>query len=69
MESAYYKCQCKKCGRKILVEIGLIGTPHNTEPVVTCAACLVIASQYKEKFPAQAQDIEDWQKQTARGNQ
>jgi hypothetical protein len=35
----YHKLKCSKCGRKILVEIGLIGVGHNAIVSVTCAEC------------------------------
>lgn len=68
MESIYYKCQCRKCGRKILVEMGSFGSRHTTKPDVICADCLVIAPQYKKKFPDRAQDIENWLRETPGGS-
>jgi hypothetical protein len=38
-----YLTACHKCGRKILVEMGLIGVPHHTGVSVTCGECLVLS--------------------------
>jgi DNA-directed RNA polymerase subunit RPC12/RpoP len=39
MKYEYHKLKCSSCGRKILVEIGLIGVSHNAMVSVTCADC------------------------------
>lgn len=53
-------CECRKCGRKIIVEMGLIGTQHHVGTGVTCADCLEINDKFKQEFPEIAQRIENW---------
>lgn len=63
IEYTYYKKKCSKCGRKILVEIVLIGTNHNADIIATCAECLKKESLPKEfvsERPEIAKDIEEW---------
>ena len=60
MGHIYYKCECSRCGRKILVEQVCFGTVHNTIPQVTCAECVHIVPAYRSQFPECAKDIEDW---------
>jgi len=52
--------QCGKCKRKVLVEMPLIGVPHHTDVLVTCADCLVVSDSFKTDFPEQAKQIEEW---------
>jgi hypothetical protein len=57
------KLKCSKCGRKILVEIGLIGVSHNAMVNVTCAECLKkggLSDDFKKRFVEVAADIEKW---------
>lgn len=51
---------CHKCGRKILVEMGLIGVPHHTGLSVTCGDCLVLSKRFRKKHPKIAAKIESW---------
>jgi len=51
---------CQKCGRKVLVGMGLIGVPHHTNLAITCADCLEIDDEFKQKYPEIAKQIEDW---------
>lgn len=62
MHCANYKVKCSGCGRKILVEIFLIGVSHNASVSATCADCLNIHPDYKAKNPEEAKAIEEWQK-------
>jgi len=61
--SQNYTCKCPKCGRKILVEMGFFGVPHNTHPWVTCAQCLDIKDKYKKDHPERAKELEEWAKE------
>jgi hypothetical protein len=59
----YHKLKCSKCGRKILVEIGLIGVSHNAVVRVTCAECLKkakLSDVFKKCYTETADDIERW---------
>ena len=62
MDYAYQTTACRKCGRKILVEMGLIGVPHHTWVMATCADCLQvpISDAFKERRPEAAAEIEKW---------
>lgn len=60
---AYYKLRCRKCGRKILVEVSLTGTDHNADVMVNCAECLKehgVDEKFKRKYPKIAEDIQSW---------
>jgi len=54
-------CKCRKCGRKILVELVLIGVPHHDTPIVTCSECLVLDSEFRNKNPDIAKQLDEWQ--------
>ena len=62
MDYAYQTTACHKCGRKILVEMGLIGVPHHPLLMVTCAECVQIPinDSFREKNPEAAMEIERW---------
>jgi hypothetical protein len=62
MDYCYHKLQCQKCGRKILVEMALIGVPHHTGVAATCAKCiqLPLDEEFRQKHPDKAKDIEEW---------
>lgn len=47
---------CPKCGRKILVERGLIGIDHSIEIFVTCWQCLNKKAQDKARNKYQIKD-------------
>jgi hypothetical protein len=51
---------CHKCGRKILVEMGLIGVPHHTGVSATCGECLVLSEQFRKEQPEIVSKIESW---------
>lgn len=51
---------CHRCGRKILVEMGLIGVPHHTGVSVTCGECLVLSEQFRKEQPEILSKIEGW---------
>lgn len=59
----YHKLACRKCGRKILVEIALFGVSHNAEVVATCAECLELSRDFKGKHAKAADDISKWMKE------
>ena len=50
--------KCNKCGRKILVEIGLFGISHNASIQATCVECVEINETFKKDYPAHATMIE-----------
>lgn len=62
MDYCYDLKACRKCGRKILVEMGLIGSPHHSWIMATCAECVQtpINDAFKEKHPGAAAEIEKW---------
>ena len=51
---------CHKCGRKMVVEMALIGVPHHTGVSVTCGGCLVVTEQIRKGHPEVASHIERW---------
>jgi len=59
----YHKLKCSICGRKILVEIGLVGASHNILVKATCANCLKktgIPEEFKREHTNATKDIEKW---------
>ena len=62
MEYCYKTAACPKCGRKILVEMGLIGVQHHSLIMVTCAECLQVplAEAFRERRPEAVAEIEKW---------
>ena len=64
MEYAYYKLKCNKCGRKILVEMALIGIPHHTGVSATCADCVDMttpqAQLLAKQHPDVAKELAEW---------
>jgi hypothetical protein len=59
----YRKLRCSRCGRKILVEIGLIGVSHNAVVSVACAERLKevgLSDDFRRRFAKAAADIERW---------
>jgi hypothetical protein len=52
--------QCSKCKRKILVAMALIGSIHHAGLAATCADCLELTPEFKEKHPDVAEKIEKW---------
>jgi hypothetical protein len=61
-----YKChtlECRKCHRKILVEVGLFGVDHTGVISVICADCLRqngLSPSFRRKFRSEAEEIEKW---------
>jgi hypothetical protein len=51
---------CHRCGRKVLVELVLIGVPHHVKVLVTCGECLVLSEQIRKAQPAITAKIEAW---------
>ena len=62
MDYDYKTTACRKCGRKILVEMGLIGVPHHSWIMVTCAECVQppINDAFRGNHPEAAAEIEKW---------
>ncbi len=61
MDYMHHKLTCKKCGRKILVEIILMGTSHNAGVLVTCAECLgKLDEKFCKEHPEEAESIKAW---------
>jgi len=58
----YHKLACTKCGRKIIVEVLLIGVDHTASITAVCAECLKkgVNKEFAEKNPEAAKDIEEW---------
>jgi len=51
------------CGRKILVQIALIGDSHNLGVSIVCGDCIRagrVDREYKKHNPELAKEIEDW---------
>lgn len=61
----YYKLQCSKCFRKILVEIHLIGVSHNASVTAICADCITMKedSDFAKDKPKAYKDITNWIKE------
>jgi hypothetical protein len=51
---------CHKCGRKVLVEMGLIGVPHHVGLSVTCGECIVPTEQMRKEHPEIVSKVENW---------
>jgi len=51
---------CRKCGRKILVEMGMIGSTHHFGVSATCGECLVLSEQIRKEQPEIVSKIERW---------
>jgi hypothetical protein len=51
---------CQKCGRKLVVELALIGVPHHVGVYVTCGNCLVLPGQFRKEQPAISAKIDGW---------
>ena len=62
MDYAYATTACQKCGRRILVEMGLIGVPHHSWIMVTCAECIQVplAEAFRERRSEAAAEIGKW---------
>lgn len=58
-----HKTQCKKCKRKILVQLPLFGVPHHFDAIPVCGECLEIDDEFKKDHPAIAEDLKLWKTQ------
>ncbi len=58
--------ECNKCHRKILVCMAINGTIHHMGTQATCADCLVIPDEFRNKFPDVSQKLEDWKNNVQR---
>jgi hypothetical protein len=56
---------CKKCGRKILVEMAINGTIHHMGTSATCADCIEYTDDFREKNPNVVEQIEKWKNENA----
>lgn len=52
--------KCHKCEKKILVSLGLIGTPHHIGISATCAECLEIDKDFCKEHPKIANRLDNW---------
>ena len=52
--------KCSKCGKKIIVNITLCGVNHNIAVHATCASCIKINTEFKEKHPDIVKQIEEF---------
>lgn len=52
--------KCRKCKRKILVSMGLIGTVHHMGTCVVCAECLEVVEEFRKQHPDIAKRLDDW---------
>jgi hypothetical protein len=48
------------CGRKIVVQLPLIGVPHHRDAYVTCLECMVVDPKFRENNPEIAAQIDGW---------
>lgn len=55
-----YMLKCPHCNRKMIVDCLLNGSNHNISVSVTCAECLVLSEEWKEKNPKQTKQIESF---------
>ena len=62
MDYDYKMTACRKCGRRILIEMGLVGVPHHSWIMATCAECLPVplADGFRKRRPEAAAEIEKW---------
>jgi len=51
---------CRKCGRKILVEILLTGVSHNGQVGAICGACLEVSEPFSQNHPDIARRLREW---------
>ncbi|MCJ7424367.1 hypothetical protein MUP01_08905 [Candidatus Bathyarchaeota archaeon] len=66
MPQSRCKChmlRCRKCQRKILVEVGLLGVDHTSVISVICGECLKqdgLSKSFRRKHPEESREMEDW---------
>jgi len=58
----YWKRECSKCGRKIVVEQFLIGVNHAHTTVANCLECVTphLPDGYVKEHPEAAADLLEW---------
>jgi len=56
--------ECHKCHRKIVVEMGINGTPHHFGTSVTCLDCLVVREEFRTAHPEITNLIDEWKQDT-----
>jgi hypothetical protein len=57
----YHKLKCRKCHRKILVQVILTGVSHNLGVYATCAECVgTVDANFRESNPQAADDVQKW---------
>lgn len=54
-----YIVECNVCRRKVFLEFAVNGSPHHSEPQITCGECLVISDGYRAAHPEAAILIEE----------
>lgn len=59
INSMGHLCQCTKCGRKIAIDLPLIGTRHHMDPMVNCGECIDLKAVDKN-FPDIARKMKNW---------
>ena len=63
MTVIHYKAACSDCGRKILVMLTSIGSPHQFVNSVVCGECVVkkgINKKWAKDNPGEAKELEAW---------
>lgn len=59
-----YFLECPHCKKKIMVEMGLFGTPHHHTPSAICADCVKLHESFREKHPELSEKLdkklEEW---------
>ncbi len=63
MEALQHKAECTDCGRRILITLVSIGTPHQWVDHIICAKCLVskgIDKEWAKDNPEEAKELEAW---------
>lgn len=64
MNAIHHKAFCKECGRKILVILLSIGTPHQYVDSVLCAECFSkkggVDEQWAKDNPVEAKELAEW---------
>lgn len=61
-----HKTYCKKCKRKILIQLPLFGVPHHFDAIPTCAECLEINDDFKNDHIEIANDLLNWKNESIR---
>lgn len=57
---AGHKTNCRKCNKKIFVQLPLFGIPHHFDALAVCGECLDIDAEFKKEYPEIAEDLLKW---------